>query len=114
MKVTKKKKMMAGGKTSKSPVKPGASSISSKDQATALKKLNEELRSQGFSQGVNDKNAPKYDLFKSDDGTFTYRRKAEFAYGGKVYAKAGTMIPEMAKDPGLLAQMEKEVEKAKK
>ena len=41
-------------------------------------------------------------------------RGVKFAYGGKVYAKAGTMIPEMAKDPGLLAQMEKEVEKAKK
>tara|TARA_R100001440_G_scaffold72480_1_gene96408 strand:- start:8 stop:178 length:171 start_codon:yes stop_codon:yes gene_type:complete len=40
--------------------------------------------------------------------------KVEFAYGGKVYAKAGAMIPEMAKDPGLLAQMKKEVEKAKK
>ena len=40
--------------------------------------------------------------------------KVEFAYGGKVYATAGTMIPEMAKDPGLLAQMKKEVEKAKK
>ena len=41
-------------------------------------------------------------------------RGIKFAYGGKVYAKAGTMIPEMAKDPGLLAQMRKEVEKADK
>ena len=41
-------------------------------------------------------------------------RGIKFAYGGKVYAKAGAMIPEMAKDPGLLAQMRKEVEKADK
>jgi len=40
-------------------------------------------------------------------------RGVKFAYGGKVYAKAGTMIPEMANDPGLLAQMKKEVEKRK-
>ena len=40
-------------------------------------------------------------------------RGVKFAYGGKVYAKAGTMIPEMADDPRLLAQMKKEVEKRK-
>lgn len=45
------------------------------DRAMTLAELNDELRSQGFTQGVNDPRAPEYELVQSEDGTSRYRLK---------------------------------------
>jgi len=45
------------------------------DRAMTLAELNDELRSQGFTQGVNDPRAPEYELIQSEDGTSRYRLK---------------------------------------
>tara|TARA_R110002020_G_scaffold99711_5_gene236421 strand:- start:4822 stop:5013 length:192 start_codon:yes stop_codon:yes gene_type:complete len=54
------------------PLPPFVSDI---DRATALKKLNNKLREQGFTQGANDPRAPKFTLSQDKKtGVYNYRK----------------------------------------
>ena len=57
-----------GGKT------PPAAYVSSTDRATALKELNDKLRSEGFASGASDPRAPKFNLYQDKSGMYKYRK----------------------------------------
>jgi hypothetical protein len=60
MKVRKKKKYNVGGKT------PSKHSIKGVSREAARKKLDEYLRSQGFTSGRDSAQAPRYKLFQDE------------------------------------------------
>tara|TARA_R110000751_G_scaffold6230_3_gene26809 strand:- start:857 stop:1048 length:192 start_codon:yes stop_codon:yes gene_type:complete len=55
--------------------KPLPAYVSDKDRATALKKLNDKLRGEGFPSGSNDPRAPKFKLYQEEKtGVYNYRK----------------------------------------
>ena len=70
MRVRKKKKYNVGGKT------PSKHSVKGVSREAARKKLDEYLRSQGFTSGRNTKGAPQYKLFQDKEtGQYTFRQQ---------------------------------------
>jgi len=65
----------------------GGLSFTGKNRDTARTKLDEHLRSQGFSQGTNDPRAPQYKLFQNEDsGEYAFR---QLASGGNLQTTQG-------------------------
>ena len=70
LKKKKKKKYNIGGKG------PAKHSVSGPSREAAYKKLDEYLRSQGFTSGRNTKGAPQYKLFQDKEtGQYTFRQQ---------------------------------------